>query len=369
LKRVRKEGLPQRARIGDPADVGEGSTADGQVLEQQLEDVMGLGIGDELQLNDSGAGDGPHSLGILASNKAVDMDQYGIPGLLGEVHRHTLEESDRIKKCTVEREGIKRQKEMKKVQKTYHKKASGQALQTVKRHSKANELKLFGSCFCPFVQRVWIALEVKGLNYQYIEVDPYKKPQSLLEINPRGLVPALKHGDWGCYESTVLLEYLEDLEVGTALLPQHPQLKATSRLWVDHVNRNIVPGFYRYLQAQEQGKQIEYAEELRVEISKIVDAADAAGPFFLGPYVTFVDVSIAPWLLRLSRVLHPYRGWPVAEPGSRLGLWVNALESSEAVKNTVSSGDLYLDSYERYAENRPDTSQLAKAVNSGRGLP
>jgi glutathione S-transferase len=221
----------------------------------------------------------------------------------------------------------------------------------------------------PFVQRVWIALEVKGLNYQYIEVDPYKKPQSLLEINPRGLVPALKHGDWGCYESTVLLEYLEDLEVGTALLPQHPQLKATSRLWVDHVNRNIVPGFYRYLQAQEQGKQIEYAEELRVEISKIVDAADAAGPFFLGPYVTFVDVSIAPWLLRLSRVLHPYRGWPVAEPGSRLGLWVNALESSEAVKNTVSSGDLYLDSYERYAENRPDTSQLAKAVNSGRGLP
>lgn len=39
----------------------------------------------------------------------------------------------------------------------------------------------------------------------------------------------------------------------------------------------------------------------------------------------------------------------MAEPGSRLGLWVNALESSEAVKNTVSSADLYLDSYERYA--------------------
>lgn len=32
-------------------------------------------------------------------------------------------------------------------QKTYPKKASGQALQTVKRHSKPNELKLFGSCF------------------------------------------------------------------------------------------------------------------------------------------------------------------------------------------------------------------------------
>lgn len=60
----------------------------------------------------------------------------------------------------------------------------------------------------PFVQRVWIALELKGLPYQYIEVDPYQKPQSLLEVNPRGLVPALRHGDWGCYESTVLMEYV-----------------------------------------------------------------------------------------------------------------------------------------------------------------
>ena len=46
------------------------------------------------------------------------------------------------------------------------------------------------------MQRVWIALEVKGINYQYIEVDPYKKPANLLEINPRGLVPALKHGKY-----------------------------------------------------------------------------------------------------------------------------------------------------------------------------
>lgn len=32
------------------------------------------------------------------------------------------------------------------------------------------------------------------------------------------------------------------------------------------MNRNIVPGFYRYLQAQEQQKQVELAEELRIEV-------------------------------------------------------------------------------------------------------
>ena len=58
------------------------------------------------------------------------------------------------------------------------------------------------------MQRVWISLELKGLPYQYIEIDPYQKTDELLQINPRGLVPALRHGDWSCYESTVLLDYV-----------------------------------------------------------------------------------------------------------------------------------------------------------------
>ncbi|KAF8534572.1 glutathione S-transferase [Trichophaea hybrida] len=254
-------------------------------------------------------------------------------------------------------------------QKSYHKKATGQALQTVKKHSKDTEIKLFGSCFCPFVQRVWIALEFKGIDYQYIEVDPYAKPKILTDINPRGLVPALKHGDWGCYESTVLLEYLEDLGIGPSLFPKDPRERAFTRLWADHVNRNIVPGFYRLLQAQEQSKQIEFAGELTTEITKLIDASHPQGPFFCGPTLSYVDVSVAPWFLRLSRVLHPYRGWPLADKNSRLGKWLDALESNEATKNTISDDVLYLDSYERYAENRPDTSQVAKAVNAGRSLP
>lgn len=111
----------------------------------------------------------------------------------------------------------------------------------------------------PFVQRVWIALELKGIPYQYIEVDPYAKPASLLEVNPRGLVPALRHDNWGCYESNVLLEYvkltnrcfdlsltnqpqLEDLGVGAAMLPADAKLRAHCRLWADHVCHQELPG-------------------------------------------------------------------------------------------------------------------------------
>jgi len=255
-------------------------------------------------------------------------------------------------------------------QKTYHKKATGNALQTVKKHSKEHELKLFGSCFCPFVQRVWIALELKDMAYQYIEVDPYAKPQSLLELNPQGLVPALRHGDWACYESNVLLEYLEDIESDHPLLPTNdPQVRAHSRLWADHINRKIVPAFYHYLQAQEAQAQIQNAQTLRTELQKLVDAAHPQGPFFLGDKMTFVDVQLAPWLLRTRRVLKVYRGWPEPEEGSRWARWIAAVEGEEAVRKTTSTDELYRDSYERYAENRPGTSQVADAVNAKRNLP
>jgi glutathione S-transferase len=252
--------------------------------------------------------------------------------------------------------------------KTYNKQATGEALRTAEAHAAENELKLYGSCFCPFVQRVWISLELKGIDYQYIEVDVYRKPKLLLDINPRGLVPALRHGDWGSYESTVLMEYLEDLQQGRALLPHDPKLRAESRLWSDHINRHVIPAFYKYLQAQESSDQVKFAREFKDQISKVVDAADPIGPFFLGSEMSFVDVQFAPWIVRMSKVLTPYRGWPEPEPG-RWEKWVHAIMESESVLKTTSGDQLYLDSYERYAENRPNTSKVRDAINSGGGMP
>lgn len=68
-----------------------------------------------------------------------------------------------------------------------------------------------------------------------------------------------------------------------------------------------------------------------------------------GPDLRFVDVSFAPWMIRLSRVLGTYRGWPAAAEDSRFGKWLKAIEEHEAVKKTTSDHKLYLDSYERYA--------------------
>jgi glutathione S-transferase len=135
------------------------------------------------------------------------------------------------------------------------------------------------------------------------------------------------------------------------------------------VNRNIVPLFYSLLQAQEFGKQQEYTKKLQDEITKIVEVANDPGPFFLGSQLSFVDVQFAPWMIRLSRVLKPFRGWQDPAPGSRWARWLEAIENNDHVKNTTSTDDLYRDSYERYAENRPHVSALADAINGGYGLP
>ncbi|KIK64604.1 hypothetical protein GYMLUDRAFT_220582 [Collybiopsis luxurians FD-317 M1] len=287
--------------------------------------------------------------------------------------------------------------------KKYRNECTGEALETVKKHEKDEDLTLFGSCFCPFVQRVWVAFEVLEVPYKVHEVDPYKKPKDLLEVSPKGLVPGLKLNNFNppkaLNESTVILEYINDLAEttkGKSLLPPatNPYARALVRLQCDHINRSIVPAFYRYLQAQDQEAQINAGKEYHESIATLVDlfermekevvqsqAAGAAGEgekkalaVGLGLWIDgnddigLVDVMVGPWLYRSINVLKHYRGFQLP-PGQKFNFWLNKLFEHPDFKRTCSTDDLYLDSYERYAFNRPNTSQVANAVNSGRGLP
>jgi len=224
------------------------------------------------------------------------------------------------------------------------------------------------------------ALNVRGqISYKYFECDPYKKPKELLALNPKGLVPALKlAGGNSLAESTVIMEYLEeafsppnaDQASHPPLLPplSDPYARAKARLTADHTNRAIVPGFYRYLQAQDAEKQIEHGKEFMNELISFTEKMHPEGPFFDGKELGWVDVMVGPWAFRAANVLKHYRGFTPPESG-RYKAWSDAVFSHPAFAATCSTEDLYLDSYARYAENRPNTSQVANAINSGRGLP
>jgi glutathione S-transferase len=73
----------------------------------------------------------------------------------------------------------------------------------------------------------------------------------------------------------------------------------------------------------------------------------------MGSHMSIVDVVFAPFMLRLSRVLKPYRGWPDPEAGSRWSIWVDAIEGNAQVRATTSTDELYIDSYESVAGKIP----------------
>lgn len=68
-------------------------------------------------------------------------------------------------------------------------------------------------------------------------------------------------------------------------------------------------------------------------------------------------------------MLKAYRNWPDPQPGTRWAVWMDAVLREDSVRATTSMDELYVESYERYAANRPNTSQIADAVNAGMGLP
>ena len=241
--------------------------------------------------------------------------------------------------------------------------ASGPAKAVVDAHSTEQSLKLYSGWFCPFVQRVWIVLEEKEIPYQYVEVNPYHKPESLLSLNPRGLVPTLKYENKPLYESTVICEFLEDAypDHGVKLLPADPYLRARIRIWIDFVSTRVVPAFHRFLQfqpGQQEDKTIWDVRNVFLDtLKEFAEAMDEEGPFFLGKEPTLVDYVIAPWAVRLWVFDHfkegglgiPDEGKGAKDEKSwaRWRAWLGAIEGRKSIQKTTSDKDHYLPIYQR----------------------
>ncbi|KAL0260712.1 hypothetical protein SLS55_004402 [Diplodia seriata] len=259
--------------------------------------------------------------------------------------------------------------------------ATGLALDTVKAHQAPAPLKLYAGWFCPFVQRVWLVLEEKGIPYQYIEVNPYHKPQSLLSLNPRGLVPTLEYDGKPLYESTVVVDFLEEAypDHGESLYPKDPYEKARQRIWADFVTSRIIPGYHRFLQYQVEESGREGFEKVKAEylgyLREWIKEADPEGPFFGGKDPRAIDFNIGPWVIR-NWVFDEFKGGSgipkEGEEGDdevwkRWRKFAEAIADRKSVKETTSQNERYKPLYKKYADNIAQ-SELAKSIRAGRGV-
>ena len=214
------------------------------------------------------------------------------------------------------------------------------------------------------VQRAWAVLEEKKIPYQYIEVNPYHKPDSLLKLNPRGLVPTLQYDNKPLYESNVICEFLEDAypDHGLKLLPSDPYQRAKGRIWADFVTSRVIPSFHRFLQYQPDQTSTP-VEKLRSEfldaLRQFAEAMDGAGPFFFGKEPSLVDFVMAPFAIRLwvfdyfksdvGGLGTPVKGEAAEHEDSwaRWRKWIAAIEARPSIKETTSEREKYLSIYQR----------------------
>ncbi|KZT21089.1 glutathione-S-transferase [Neolentinus lepideus HHB14362 ss-1] len=248
-----------------------------------------------------------------------------------------------------------------------HPHATGAAEKTVAQHEQPQDLIFYAGWFCPFVQRSWVALEEKGIPYQYKEVNPYKKEKHFLDINPKGLVPALEYKGKALYESLVICEFLEEAypEHQPHLLPADPYERAIVRLQIDHISKALIPAFFRALQAQEKDTQEADLQDMYKALRQL--AEKVKGPYFLGEQFSLVDVAIAPWAVR-DYVLAEHRGYKREDVGSGWKEWAEKLETRDSVVRTSSDKVHYEEIYGRYLRDEAQ-SEAAKATRAGTVIP
>ncbi|KAG8366274.1 hypothetical protein BUALT_Bualt17G0059400 [Buddleja alternifolia] len=95
----------------------------------------------------------------------------------------------------------------------------------------SDEVKLLGRWTSPYVLRARIALNIKSLDYEFLEEIFGSKSDLLVKSNPAfKKVPVLIHGDRPICESFIIVQYVDEVWTsGPAILPSDPYDMAVAR--------------------------------------------------------------------------------------------------------------------------------------------
>lgn len=97
-------------------------------------------------------------------------------------------------------------------------------------------LRCYRIPFSTNVERVALALAHKGLDVEWIDIDPADRSE-VERISGQPLVPVLVDGDRVVHDSTAILHHLEEMQPEPRLLPAVAARRAEAELFLDWFNR------------------------------------------------------------------------------------------------------------------------------------
>ena len=178
-------------------------------------------------------------------------------------------------------------------------------------------MQLYGFFRSSASYRARIALNVKGLAYESIEVDlraaaSAQRGAQFLALNPEGLVPVLVDGGHVISQSLAIAEYLEETHPLPALLPAAPAARARVRALTLAIACDVHPlnnlRVLNYLRAElkqdDAGVDRWYAHWIArgfTALEQQVRGTSGDGRHMFGTGVTLADVFIVPQMYNARR--------------------------------------------------------------------
>ncbi|RLN24009.1 putative glutathione S-transferase GSTU6 [Panicum miliaceum] len=214
--------------------------------------------------------------------------------------------------------------------------------------AEACELKVLGAWASPFVLRVRVALHLKGLDYEYVEVDLADKSEQLLASNPvHKKVPVLLHAGKPVCESMLIVEYLDDAfpVAGTVFLPADPHGRAVARFWAAYVDAELLSSWVAIHAAGTEEEKAEAVARTLAAVDtlegSLADAEQRTGckGWFGGDGVGYVDLALG-GLVPAIQASEPTTGLRIVDTDRtpRLAAWVDrfsALDEARAAMPPV----------------------------------
>jgi stringent starvation protein A len=162
-----------------------------------------------------------------------------------------------------------------------------------------NRLACYSDPADHYSHRVRLVLAEKGVSVQIIDVDPGRVPPKLVEVNPYASVPTLVDRDLALYESTVVMEYLDERYPHPPLLPAHPVARGNSRLLVHRIQRDWCSLADVLLDKRStEAAQAKARKELRESLTGVAPLF-AEMACFMSDEQSLVDCCLLPILWRL----------------------------------------------------------------------
>ncbi|XP_062205676.1 glutathione S-transferase U18-like [Phragmites australis] len=171
-------------------------------------------------------------------------------------------------------------------------------------------VRVIGGWASHYAIRVYIALNLKGVEYEFLQEVVGNKSELLLKSNPvYKKFPVLLHHGKPIAESMIIVQYIDEVWAsdGPAILPANPYARAIERFWAQYTDDKIAPAS-AVLRGATNGDKDEAASQVSTALQNLEEAfvkCSQGKHYFGGDNIGFLDLVLGShlgWLKAVEKI-------------------------------------------------------------------